>query len=127
MYPHYTATARLLAEAGLPPDFESEGPIRYTHRRAGETDIYFVANRESDSVETTCTFRVAGKRPELWDPINGTIRDLPEFSEDGGRTTVPMRFEPHQSFFVVFRPEAGGRPRAAAGRNFPRVPRSGRA
>lgn len=119
LYPHYTATARLLAEAGLPPDFESEGPIRYTHRRAAEADIYFVANRESDSVETTCTFRVAGKRPELWDPIHGTIRDLPEFSEDGGRTTVPMRFEPHQSFFVVFRPEAGGGPRAAGGKNFP--------
>ncbi len=76
-----------------PPDFESDGPLRYTHRRDGEADIYFVANREDRAVEANCTFRVSGKTPELWDPLTGEMRALPEFAARDGRTTVPMRFE----------------------------------
>ena len=105
----------LLGKLGVPPDFESDGPLRYTHRRDGQTDIYFVANREDQPVEASCTFRVAGKAPELWDPLTGQARGLPEFTSRDGRTTVPMRFEPAQSFFVVFRKPAG----RASGRNFP--------
>ena len=46
----------------------------------GEADIYFVANREDRPVEATCTFRVSGKAPELWDPLTGQMRALPEFA-----------------------------------------------
>ncbi len=120
IYPPYEATARVLARLGVPPDFESDGPIRYTHRRADGIDLYFVANRRAEPVEADCTFRVAARQPELWDPLTGAIRDLPQFAQRDGRTTVPMRFAPHQSFFVVFRRgtvQAGGRtPRGA---NFP--------
>jgi hypothetical protein len=52
----------------------------------------------------------------LWDPVTGEQRALPEFAERAGRTSVPLRFEPHQSFFVVFRQAASGRP--APGPNF---------
>lgn len=103
LYPDYGITARLLAGMGLAPDFETDGPIRYTHRRAGAADVYFVANREPSTVAAACTFRAAGRQPECWDPLTGVMRDLPDYSVGGGRTTVPMRFEPHQSFFVVFR------------------------
>jgi len=107
LYPHYEATARLLTGMEVPPDFEAEGPIRYTHRQADDWDLYFVANRTAETVETPCAFRLEGRQPELWDPLTGAIRDLPQFLEHAGRTTVPMRFEPHQSFFVLFR---SGRP-----------------
>ena len=60
-------------------------------------------------MEANCTFRVAGKAPELWDPLSGQSRSLPEYAVRGGRTTVPMRFEAAQSFFVVFRTGAGAR------------------
>jgi hypothetical protein len=35
------------------------------------------------------------------------MRDLPEFSARGGRTTVELLFEPGQSFFVIFTGHAG--------------------
>ena len=93
----------VLTGLGVPPDFESEADLRYTHRRTARTEIYFVANPEDRALAADCVFRVTGKQPELWDAVTGEIRDLPEFAECGGRTSVPLRFEPHQSFFVVFR------------------------
>ncbi len=126
LYPHYDATARLLAEMNVPPDFETDGPIRYTHRRDEGLDLYFVASRKAEAVETTCTFRVAGMQPELWDPLTGTSRRLPEFTKNAGRTTVPMRFEPHQSFFVLFRDgESVVGEKTADAENFPRSERIG--
>jgi hypothetical protein len=56
------------------PDFASDLPLRWTHRRDGPTDIYFVANPSSATVAATAVFRVNGTRPELWDPVTGTIR-----------------------------------------------------
>ena len=105
-----------LAAQNVSPDFSADGPVRFTHRRDGDTEIYFVANREQNLVEANCTFRVSGKQPELFDPMTGATRDLPQFTEADGRMTVPMRFEPAQSFFVIFRQpvQAGAMP----GRNF---------
>jgi len=107
----FNVVSDLLAKSGLPPDFESDGPIRYTHRRTKETDIYFVANREDRRVEANCKFRASAKAPELWDPLSGQVHDLPEFASGDGRTAVPMRFEPAQSFFVIFRKPSAERKR----------------
>ena len=111
LYPHYGQTAALLGRLGWLADFTSDAPIRYTHRQAEGSDLYFVANREARTVEAECTFRVAGRKPECWDPLTGRIRDLPDFRGSKGRTTVPLRFEPHQSYFIVFREPAEGRGR----------------
>ena len=120
LYPEYSATADLLQNRGIPPDFESDGTIRFIHRRTEEADIYFVANALPETLETTCIFRVSGASPELWDPLRGTQRDLPEYEERGGRTAVPLRFEPHQSFFVVFPRKSPKSTSAIPGRrNFP--------
>ncbi len=116
-YCEFGGVAEVLAAMGVPPDFESDGPIRYIHRRMGKTDIYFVANREDRMVDADCIFRVSDKAPELWDPLTGERRGLPEFTAKDGRTTVPVRFEPAQSFFVVFRKPASEAERS--GRNFP--------
>jgi hypothetical protein len=116
-YCDYSIVTTLLNKLGVPPDFESDVPLRYTHRRAKDADLYFVANREDHLVDATCTFRVAGGAPALWDPLTGSVRDLPEYASRDGRTTVPMRFEPAQSFCVIFR-KAG---RRATGTNFPKT------
>ncbi|NQT17084.1 MAG: hypothetical protein HQ582_30280, partial [Planctomycetes bacterium] len=119
LYPEYSATADVLQEWGIAPDFQSDGAIRFIHRRTDAADVYFVANALPEPCETTCTFRTSGARPELWDPLGAAQRDLPEYEERDGRTAVPLRFEPHQSFFVVFREEGPNDTLAApGGRNF---------
>ena len=49
--------------------------------------------------------------------MTGETRALPHFTERGGRTVVPMHFEPTQSFFVIFREAAKIKTNAA--QNFP--------
>jgi hypothetical protein len=102
-YGDFAAAARVLTGMGVAPDFESNADLRYTHRKDGDAEIYFVANAWDIDQAAECVFRTAGKQPELWDAVTGEIRPLPEFTESGGRTAVPLRFAPHHSFFVVFR------------------------
>jgi hypothetical protein len=107
-YGDFAIVARTLAGMNVAPDFESDADLRYTHRRDGQTDIYFVANAGDVALAADCLFRVAREQPEIWDAVTGEIRALPEFAESGGRTAVPLRFEPHQSCFIVFRKPAAG-------------------
>jgi hypothetical protein len=108
---------------GLAPDVQLDHPPKekfdWIHRRAEEGDIYFLANGSDNTLDMEVTFRVAGKTPELWDPVTGHVRVLPEYQEKSGRIAVPMRFEPRQSHFVVFwRPPEN---RTRAGKNFREV------
>jgi hypothetical protein len=103
LYPAYGATAELLANMGVPEDFAAAGPIRYTHRRTEDHDIYFVANKNPRAIEADCTFRDGGDRPELWIPVTGEMYRLKQYHRgENGETTISMRFEPYESFFVVF-------------------------
>ena len=90
---------------GILPDFGCEGSnFDYIHRSTADTDIYFVSNNNDDGAKATCTFRVHGRQPELWDPLSGEIRDAVAFSQQGGqRTTVPLELAPRGSLFVIFR------------------------
>ena len=101
----------MLEADGLAPDVEFLGAapdarFDWIHRRDSGTDIYFVSNQKAASAAAEIAFRVTGRQPELWDAVTGLTRDLPEFREADGRTFVPMRFEPRQSYFVVFRKPA---------------------
>lgn len=93
------------------PDFECATPdskVIYIHRTVGEAEIYFVSNQRQAVQEAQCVFRVSGRTPELWNPETGAIAPAPVWSEKDGRITVPLRFEPAGSIFVVFRQAATG-------------------
>jgi len=117
-------TRDVLQAAGVPPDFEFTGgdretTIDYIHRRAGDAEIYFVANRVPRAERIACRFRVAGRAPELWDAVSGQRRPAAAYQIDAGRTTVPLEFTPCGSLFVVFRTPTDTT--VAHGRNAPAV------
>lgn len=118
LYPDYAATSALLKSMGVAEDFESDGPIRYTHRRTESEDIYFVANRTDKPVNATCRFRVTEGAPVLMDSVTGKSRALPEFAHDRNITSVPMVFDAFQSYFVIFA-RSDKPPVPAGGVNFP--------
>lgn len=99
----------LLADLGLPPDFESVGEngMVWIHRRVGAADIYFVSNQLDKNRRVQCTFRCDGRIPEVWHPSNGDIERAAVWAPvDRQRTTVTLDLEPAGSVFVVFRQPA---------------------
>jgi len=46
-------------------------------------------------------------QPELWEAATRSIRNLPAFEEKVNSTAVPLKLEPYESVFVVFRKTSG--------------------
>jgi hypothetical protein len=100
----------------IKPDFQSEssdnprGEINFIHRRGGGSDIYFVANRSTNSATVNCTFRVADKAPELWDAVSGEHHFAKAYSQADGMTKLPLKLNPCGSQFIVFREPSKSHP-----------------
>ena len=120
LYPPYNFTANILSSMHVPADFESPGQIRYTHRTMEDCDIYFVSNRTEQPVTAACTFRSTGGCPELWNPMTGEMRLLPEYTVKDGRTVIPLQFDVYQGYFIVFRTKTP-LPKPSAKKNFPDI------
>jgi alpha-L-rhamnosidase len=101
-------TAAWLNAINLPPDFsvsETTGNIDFIHRRDGEREIYFVANRDNHPVQGQMCFRTNRKTPSWWEPLDGSRRPLPTYRmTDDGRTEIDVRLEACGSGFIVFEP-----------------------
>ena len=95
------------------PDCElpEDGAIHYGHRTIDGQDIYFISNQSEELRFISPAFRIRGKQPELWDATTGEIRILPAFLPANETTTVPLRLEPFESVFVVFREETKNKQR----------------
>ncbi|HTL73193.1 MAG TPA: glycosyl hydrolase [bacterium] len=110
----------LLAD-GVLPDCELLSPTSpqsstnfdFIHRTAPGTEIYFVANRSTNAASATVAFRVSGKAPELWNAVTGQHQFALAYTEQNGRTLVPLDFGPCGSWFVVFREPAVAHPALA--------------
>jgi hypothetical protein len=99
-----------LEELKLKPDFDYSKPdaqttVWYIHRRLADGELYFVNNRKDRSEWIEASFRVSGKAPELWHADTGIIEPAP-YRHKGDHTVVPLRLEPNDAVFVVFRESA---------------------
>lgn len=97
----------ILQESGTEPDFSyfaAQGKVNldFIHRTSGNEDIYFITNKDSSDVIVNLSFRVSGKRPRLFDPVNGSVRSTAVYVVDRGRTILPVQLDPYGSVFVVF-------------------------
>ena len=118
----YRCQALLQWGRSAPDDFTMESEqggllLRVNHRSGEDADLFFVANQTDATGVARCSFKVTGRQPELWDPVTGSLRDLPAFDSAADQTRLTLEFAPAQSWFVVFRKktvdgksEADGRP-----------------
>lgn len=102
LYGDFAEIEHVLAETGVLPDFESDGGWRAIHRQVGAVDLYFVSNRRPEPVKARALFRVEGRPPEFWDPVQGTVTRLERFEFVRGRTAVELELPANGSGFVVF-------------------------
>jgi hypothetical protein len=102
LYPNYATTAKYLNSIGVKPDFTADGTVRYIHKKMPGTDLYFVANRTNAKTKVTGEFRVSNAYPELWDPMTGEIRALPEYTVNDGIISIPLQFEEYEAYVIVF-------------------------
>jgi hypothetical protein len=117
----------ILLSDEIKPDFTYSGQdslpdqFDYIHRTNGDTEIYFVINRKKLRKTLEFTFRVAGKQPEIWDPVSGEMREAEAFSQKDGHTTLPLDMEEFSSCFIVFDKKISAEARGKTANNFPEL------
>jgi hypothetical protein len=99
--PDLPVTTEDFSSAGVEPDILVPDGIAWTHRRDGETDIYFISNQEDYSREMDVSFRVSGKSPFCWYPLDGSVVN-PTWNEENNRTSAQFALPPSGSVFVIF-------------------------
>ncbi|HEV8271723.1 MAG TPA: glycosyl hydrolase [Chitinophagaceae bacterium] len=85
---------------------KGENTIAWTHRKSADADIYFISNQLGTAQSVELSFRVNGKMPEIWDPVNKTINETLSLKIEKERTIVYLSLEANQSYFIVFRKKA---------------------
>jgi len=111
--------AEALARLQVTADFTAAETVSWIHRANADTDIYFIASAAEEPVNVHGTFRVSGRRAELWDPETGKIRPLDIVGADDLHTSVEVPLAVRGSAFVVFRHQPAASP------NLARVTRNG--
>ncbi|HEY0679523.1 MAG TPA: glycosyl hydrolase [Chitinophagaceae bacterium] len=81
---------------------ENKPSIAWTHRAGEGFDIYFISNQENKAVGCELSFRINGRMPEIFDPLNGQIKKASAWKILQNRTIVPLRLEANGSLFVIF-------------------------
>ena len=112
VYPEGTDLQAVLDDLGLLPDCvfsvagEQDGKtpdILFIHRTLRDRDVYFVSNQSRQTTDVLARFRLTGMEPELWDPVTGEVRSLPQYTDNGSSMSLPLRLYAHQSQLLVFR------------------------
>lgn len=96
----------IFAEMGWKVDcyIPNKTPFLFGHRHMlNGTDIYFISNQSNQLQHAELRFRVKDMQPELWDPMQGTIKELKQFTLCDEGTIVPVTLNKSESTFIVFR------------------------
>lgn len=105
---------------GLAPDLKSTvgNKVLYAHRSTEDKELYFMTNQSGSEIEFSVAFRITDAFPYWWDPVTGTMRELPVFNQVDGKINIPFKLETNQSGFVVFNKAESKKGRSAK-ENFP--------
>ena len=96
----------ILLKMGIDKDVrfskELNADVHWIHRCIKDTDIYFISCRSDTIQQIDFSFRINGKQAQRWYPDNGKIEDA-SFRIIDNRTIVPVKLDPDESVFIVFR------------------------
>ncbi|MDR1516948.1 MAG: glycoside hydrolase family 2 [Dysgonamonadaceae bacterium] len=101
-----TKLEEALLATGAKPDFKtSQEKVSFIHRSLGsEGDIYFISNQGKGEQSFEAEFRVNGNlAPQLWNPITGEIRTLPQYTKTADGISLPIKLDEIGCAFIVFR------------------------
>lgn len=103
------------------PDFRTgqDDPVLFIHRTQKDGDMYFLSNQSGQTISINPEFRIEGKIPELWDPLTATVRKLKAYTVKDGKTILPLKLEPTESAFIVFREPSKESPGGDVNINYP--------
>lgn len=106
---------------GIPKDLDlgDNTDVLWLHRTSPGMEIYFLTNQTDDVVAVDPVFRVEGLKPQLWNGVTGEIRKLNDYTVTEGGTQVPLRFNPLESWYVVFTNHQNEAVSNGYGANFP--------
>ena len=95
----------VLKDNSIKPDValpEGSG-LRFVHRTTSAAEIYWVNNPDTTQAKTVdLTFRVKGKKPEVWHPETGKKEDVSYTINGDNTTTVTLNLVEGDALFVVF-------------------------
>ena len=107
----YGEVANTLKRLGCMPDFICDDrDVTWIHRRTGNDDFYFLAVPNKKDKTINCSFRIADRFPELWNPVTGETRPVAQPCREHGYTKFAIDCPPSHSVFVVFRKMHANRP-----------------
>jgi hypothetical protein len=94
---------------GIPRDMEVREngkeafeDVAFCHRSDTDFDLYFLSNQSNKPRNLEFSFRVSGRTPELFDPVDGRVSELLNWTTDGKRTFCQLKMAPSQALFIVF-------------------------
>ena len=96
-----TTPETVLATMNIVPNFVSDVPLNWIHRRLLDAEIYFVANPRDNAVLATVQLRGFGN-PQLWNPETGKISGT-TFVHDSGTTRLVLPLRATESVFIVMK------------------------
>lgn len=105
----FVETIRRHIDPDLGIDFAYEGlrkneGLTFIHRKLADKDIYFVSNVQSQPSTIPVTFRVKSKVIRKWNPYDGAITQVVNFSITKEGIKVPLNLAPYESLFLEFSP-----------------------
>lgn len=103
LYPSYDVPASILRSKGIREDYKDDtDKIRYAHRTAENTDIFFLSNTTNDKKEFKGRFKTNFNHAEIWDPVTGKMMRAITSNDERGVKAIDLSLEGHQSCFIVF-------------------------
>lgn len=91
----------VLDQIGVKPDVNISDDLRFVHRHTSRADIYWINNPEGPAKTVELSFRVKGKKPEIWHPETGKREEV-TYRTEGNRTVVKVKMVENDALFVVF-------------------------